>query len=151
MGHLLVLALKKIILSQDEILTTSASFHVRDAVDVTFKVDFPLGVFEIGKLSVGIQIHADLGEMGTAAALAEEALNVHVDLVAALAEELEALYLGQEAAIKVKELETHLDNDVLHSVIRGDEFHVFYFSHEFIIFRFFLFYNDFGFRFFCVF
>ena len=133
MHHLFILTFLKIIFPEYEILTPSATLHFGDGINVTSKVYFPFGVFEIGKFSVCIQIHADFGEMGTSTGVAEETLDVHVDFVTAFAEKFEPLNLGQKTTIQIQKLESHLNNDILHCVIRGDEFDVFYFCDKFLI------------------
>jgi hypothetical protein len=101
MDHLFVFTFLQIIFSKDKILASSTTFHFWDGINVTSKVYFPLGVFEIGKFSVSIQIHADFCEMGTSTGVAEKSLDIHVNFVATFAEEFEPFNLSQKTSIKI--------------------------------------------------
>ena len=47
------------------------------------------------------------------------AIDLHVKLHACATQQLESLYLGQSVAIQREQGEAHLEDDVLHGVIRG--------------------------------
>lgn len=67
------------------------SLGFRNAVNQSSKVNLPLGIFEIGEVSILINVHTDFGESMTSTVLAELPLDVHVHPVASFTQQLESL------------------------------------------------------------
>ena len=121
---LFVLALFQVIFSQYEVFAASATYSLGNRIYRSFQVYLSFRVVEIGHLAVIIHINWNLGQRGASALVAEHAVGVHVEPIAALAEELEPFNCGDTHSIQVEQLEAHLNYDVLHRKIRSDEFDV---------------------------
>jgi hypothetical protein len=77
-------------------------------------------ILEECDLTILIDVDRDLYECVRPAVLAEELLDVEVKPLARTAQKLEALDPGDSAAIQGQQLETHLDDHILHGIVRGD-------------------------------
>ena len=121
MDQLLVLTLIKIILPQDQILAPSTALRIRYGVHIALHIYLPFRVVEVCQLTIVIHVNADFIEGGASAELAEQPIYVHVDSIAALAKQFESFNPRQDPAIEVKKLESHLNDYILHGIIRGYE------------------------------
>jgi hypothetical protein len=117
MVQLLVLSLLEVVFSQNQVLAATASLGLRDGIDGSLEVDLASWVLEVGDLSISIDVHTHLGKCCGTTLLAEHGIVLLVHPVARLAEQFESLDTRQTHAVKVQELEAHLDYHVLHCEI----------------------------------
>lgn len=128
MGHLFVLSFFEIVLSKNEVHASSTTFSVWDRINITFQIDPPLWVVEVCQFTIVINVDTDFVESGTTTELTEEPLDIEINPLTALAKEFESLNSCENPAIEVEQLEAHLDDHILHRVIRSNEFNEINFS-----------------------
>jgi hypothetical protein len=91
MDHLFVLSLLKVILSENHVYASSATFRVWDGINITFQIDPPFWVVEVCKLTIVIDVNTDFIEGSSSTKLTEQPFGIEVDPLTALTKEFKSL------------------------------------------------------------
>jgi hypothetical protein len=110
----------QLILSQDQAIAHPTALGLRECILGTSQACLPTRILEECDLAILIDVDRDLDECVRPAVLAEELLDVEVKPLACTTQKLEALDPGDSTAIQGQQLETHLDDHVLHGIIGCD-------------------------------
>jgi len=117
MDHLFVLAFLKVILSKDDVLAPSSTFWIWDRINIAFQINPSLRVIEISELTIIIDINTDFLESSPSTELTKQPRSIHIDPITTLTQEFEPLDPRQDSSIEIEQLESHLNNHILHRVI----------------------------------
>ncbi len=110
----------QLILPQDQAIAHPTALGFRQGILGASQACLPTRILEECDLAILIDVDRDLDECVRPAILAEELLDVKVKPLACAAKKLEALDSGDSTAIQGQQLETHLDDNVLHGIVGGD-------------------------------
>ena len=94
----------------------------------TAEVYFPTRILEVRQPAVGVYIDGDALKERAAALLAKHSLGVCVNIVAADAKKFPSPDSSQQHTVESKELESHLNDHVLHGHVARHELDVFNFA-----------------------